>query len=200
MNLILWKELNLWKTNWMMRNKYSKLIVDEAARLKESLPTREVVRLTGVGKKTIQKAWEKLRLKKGIPLNPPMVKLKYTPAQKIQCIKLAFKYIETGHIRSKKKAFIAAGNVLKINGVSIYCQWMERNVRGVTGQFTQQPGTGSPVVSGASMRAANPQSHLWATHRDPAPDIFPAPSIIRRRKYTSDMIPPGVLKGHRPQT
>ncbi len=80
---------------------------------------REVVRLTGVGEKTVQKAWELLRIKKGVVFKSSSPS-KYTPAQKIQLIRLAFKYIETGYIRNKEKAFVAAGKVLKMNGLSIF--------------------------------------------------------------------------------
>ena len=184
--------------------KYSDLLVAEAVSIYEKISMKEAVRLTGVHKKTIEKAWRLVRVARGIP--PNWTACKYTVQQKIDCINLAMKYLNMGYMKSEEKAFLQAGRVMNINGRSIWNQYRSKNVYGFGDNDwasivarAQQPGTSPAGASGSSIQAASPHAQRCAEHH-PAPSVsLPEPKIIRRRRYTSDMIPAGVLKGHKPQ-
>lgn len=185
-----------------MGRKYSQLIIDEAIQLYRTTRLKNVVAITGVHGKTVAAEWLKYRIKNGIPPMRKACNAKLTAEQKIACVKLAVRYVDTGHISSIQNAFIAAGKIMKVNGRVIYNYWLSGRIRGtdMLPQPYQQLGTSTPVgLSGDSIHTASPQSQRWAKQCEDVLLIRPAPRMIKRRKYTSDMIPPGVLKGHKPQ-
>lgn len=181
--------------------KYSQLLIDEAVQCYRTMKLRDVVKLTGVGPLAIKEAWSKYRKKHGIPPIRESQTTKYTPEQKAACIRLAIRYMDTGHIKSARDAFSSAGKILKINGLTVHRQWIAGDVRGIGElpvQVFQQPGTGipSPMLSGASTQVASPQSQRCAEQLLEAAFMRPAPSMIKRRKFTSDSLPASKRKAH----
>lgn len=181
----------------MKRRKYSELLIQEAVKLRQEVGAVEASRITGIHIRTIHREWDKFRDRNGLSKKPNGAPQKYSQEQKKSCIKLAIKYIETGHIVCRRKAFTAAGKILKVNGMSIYQQWIQGDLRGMT---TQHSGKDSvDAVGGASIQEARPQSHLWTRQHDPDPAMRPPPRIIKRRKVTSDTVPSIPLPGHKAQ-
>jgi len=191
----------------MSIRKYSPALIEEAVKIyHEKKSLQEAHRLTGVGKKTIYAEWRKWCVKTGyvsdLPALPLHIPLKYTIEQKTACIKLAVKYMNGGFADSEGAAFEKAGKVLGVRGKSIHEQWKSGVIRGLNQPSTQHPSGGVPEAANAgfSREAAILQSQRCLEQNNELVAIRPAARMIKRRKYTSEMIPPGVLKGHKTQT
>ncbi len=170
--------------------KYSLLLLDEAVQCVLKLGWSEATRLTGVPKSSIDGHMKRYKIANGIPFGKGH-RSKYTYAQKIACIDMAIKYIDSGHIKNEVAAFKEAGRRLGINGYSIWFQWKT----GIIHDPAQQPSTESKT-SGLSTQAANPQAQRCRSHQGAPESKRPAPKIIKRRKFTSDTIPDFMWKRH----
>lgn len=180
--------------------RYSKVLIEEAVQLCRTTTIRKACKMTGVGYESLRRYWRIYKIKSGLPLRDPFIPPKYTYKQKADCIRLAVKYVDTGHIKSIQKAFIVAGEVLGIKGKSIYEQWVAGCVRRGKDQVAGTQQGYAPSMRGFpgdSSHTANPQSQRYREQNEALAAIRPAPKMIKRRRYTSEMIPPGVLKGHR---
>lgn len=183
------------------RYRYSQLLIDEAVRLYElKEPLQRIVKLTGVHEKTIYLEWRKYCARIGKPLALKRMPSRYTLFQKRKCIRTAIRLYDTGMAKGMKIAFIKAGQIMGIKGKSIYEQWMNGVIRGIDQDPSQHSGGGSgSAKSGACNHEAKLQSQRCLEQNKELVSMRPAPKMIKRRRYTSDMITPGLLKGHRVQ-
>jgi hypothetical protein len=175
--------------------KYSLLLLDEAVRCAIDMGPKKASALTGVHKESIKKHRFKLFGKQnGVQKGAP---LKYSICQKLECVKRAKKLVSSGMAKTEIAAFMAVGKQIGVDGRSIQRQWSRGYIHGLDEalEFAQQPAT-SRATSGASIQAAKSQDHLCAEQLKVLLLTCPEPKMIKRRKYTSDMLPLWMRKGH----
>ncbi len=108
--------------------------------------------------------------------------------------------MDTGHASSKQKAIELACKKMKMNAKTMIRQWGDGAFYGVEAPaLNQQPSVTGATTAGDSIQTASPQSQRCTLQHDELAAIRPAPRMIKRRKYTSETMPPGMLNGQRPQ-
>lgn len=125
--------------------KYTRLMLDEAARIARKDGMAEAIKATGIGKESIILRVKQLRRKEGIARVRPTGN-RYMLSQKQTCVRMAQELMGSGQtvqravtIRGKtrvitrtrwthRKAFVEAGRRLGMNGRSVEWMWLQGTI------------------------------------------------------------------------